>query len=256
MAGQVSDMLKRHPRILFFFGILCLVSVSDQSLAEENASNPLAAVNNTDIRFQSFDLDGSSSQQDLFVDGAYMLRDNLKLKYELHYNSTDATGTRHSDFEQAVLKLIYFPSEKKLNENWGLRTAVGLEWTVDLGDTAKGIGSGSDTLAPFGGVAFANLKTGLTLIPLVQHFASYNGNDVSMTAARLIALQPFAERYWAKLDLIVPYDWNRETFPATAEVQIGYNVNKQIAVYGDVLVGLGSDRAYDKGIGIGLRIKY
>ncbi len=248
--------MKRQTRTLLFAGILGLSSVSDQSLADENASNPLAAVNNTDIRLQAFDLNGSASKQDMFIDGAYMLRDNLKLKYELHYNSTDLTGTRYSEFEQAVLKLIYFPSERKLNETWGLRTAVGLEWTVDLGDTAKGIGSGSDTLAPFGGVAFANLKTGLTLIPLVQHFASYSGNDVSMTAARLIALQPFAEKYWAKLDLIVPYDWNSETFPATAEIQIGYNVNKKIAVYGDLLVGIGNDRPYDKGIGIGLRFKY
>ncbi len=222
----------------------------------ENASNPLAAVNNTDIRFQAFDL-GGADRQDAFIDGAFMLRDNLKMKYELHYNSTDVTGTRHTDFENAVLKAIYFPSEKKLNETWGMRTAVGLEWTMDLGDTAKGIGSGADTLAPFGGAAFANLKTGLTLIPLLQHFESYSGStDVRTTAARLIALQPFAEDYWAKLDLIIPYDWHNDTVPATAEIQIGYNVNKRIALYGDLLVGLGKDRPFDKGIGIGLRFKY
>ena len=224
--------------------------------AAENASNPLAAVNNTDIRYHFFDL-GGADLQDAFIDGAFMLRDNLKMKYELHYNSTDVTGTRHSDFEKAMLKAILFPSERKLNETWGMRTAVGLEWTLDLGDTAKGIGSGADTLAPFVGAAFVNFKTGLTLIPLLQHFESYNGStDVRTTAARLIALQPFAEKYWAKLDLIVPYDWHSDTVSATAEIQIGYNVNKKIAVYGDVLVGLGKDRQYDKGIGIGLRFKY
>lgn len=226
------------------------------AIAEENASNPLAAVNNTDIRYQAFDL-GGADRQDVFVDGAFMLRDNLKMKYELHYNSTDVTGTRHSEFERAVLKAIFFPSEMKLNETWGMRTAVGLEWTFDLGDTSKGIGSGADTLAPFGGAAFANLKTGLTVIPLLQHFESYSGStDVRTTAARLIALQPFAENYWAKLDLIIPYDWYNDTVSATAEIQVGLNVNKKFALYGDVLVGLGKDRSFDKGIGVGLRFKY
>ncbi len=236
--------------------LVVLALLSTQALADENASNPLAAVNNTDVRYQAFDL-GGSDRQDAFIDGAFMLRDNLKMKYELHYNSTDVTGTRQTGVEKAMLKAIYFPSEKQLNDTWGVRTAIGLEWTLDLGDTAKGIGSGADTLAPFGGAAFANLKTGLTLIPLLQHFESYNGStDVRMTAARLIALQPFAEKYWAKLDLIVPYDWHNDTVPATAEIQVGYNVNKKIALYGDVLVGLGKDRPFDKGIGIGLRFKY
>lgn len=224
--------------------------------ADENASNPLAAVSNTDLRYQAFDL-GGSDRHDVFIDGAFMVRDNLKMKYELHYNSTDVTGTRFSGFEKSVLKAIYFPSERKLNDTWGMRTAVGLEWTLDLGDTTQGIGSGADTLAPFGGAAFVNLKTGLTLIPLLQHFESYNGStDVRTTAARLIALQPFAEKYWAKLDLMIPYDWSNDTVPASAEIQIGYNLNKKIALYGDVLVGLGKDRAFDKGVGIGLRFKY
>lgn len=235
---------------------LALIMSAGLGFADENASNPLAATSNTDIRLQSFDLGGSADRQDLFIDGAFMLRDNLKIKYELHYNSTDATGTRYNGFEQALVKVIYFPSEKRLNDTWSMRTAIGIDWAVDLGDTAKGIGSGSDTLAPFGGAAFANTSTGLTLIPLIQHFESYNGNDVSMTAARLIALQPFAEKYWAKLDLIVPYDWVNDAVPATAEVQIGYNVSRKIAIYGDILVGLGNDRPYDSGVGLGLRFKF
>ncbi|MEQ9692615.1 hypothetical protein [Shimia sp. SDUM112013] len=227
------------------------------AVAEENASNPLAAVNNTDFRYQFRDLSGGVDRQSYFIDGAYMLRDDLKLKYELHYNSTDITGTREEDFEKVILKTIYFPSESVLNETWGMRTAIGLEWSLDLGDTAKGTGSGADTLAPFGGVAFANAKTGLTLIPLVQHFESYNGStDVSQTALRLIALQPFAQDYWAKLDLIVPYDWNNDTVAASAEIQIGYNVSRKLAVYGDLLVGLGHDRSFDSGLGVGLRVKY
>jgi hypothetical protein len=49
-----------------------------------NASNPLASVNNTDLRWQHFDL-GGSDRNDFYVDGAYMLTPKLKLKYELHY---------------------------------------------------------------------------------------------------------------------------------------------------------------------------
>ncbi len=138
--------------------------------AEENASNPLAAVNNMDIRYQYFDLEGGADRQDVFIDGAYMLRPDLKLKYELHYNSTNATGARFSGFEKTSLKLIYFPSQKPLNDTWTVKSALGLEWTLDFGDPDEGIGTGSDQIAPFGGFAFANTNTGLTLIPLVKHF--------------------------------------------------------------------------------------
>ena len=74
--------------------ILLLTSIGTAASAEENASNPLAAVNNTDIRYQAFDV-GNSDRQDAFIDGAYMLRDDLKLKYELRYVSTDVTGKTH-----------------------------------------------------------------------------------------------------------------------------------------------------------------
>lgn len=236
-------------------GVMILVG-AEPIRADENASNPLAAVNNTDLRYQQFDL-GSGTKHDVFVDGAYMFRPDLKFKYELHYNSTDITGTDQSDFEKLSFKLIHFPSQRTLASGWGMRTAIGLEWILDLGDTDTGIGPGADQLAPFAGVAFANPNTGLTLIPLVQHFASYSGRtDISQTALRLIALQPFARDYWAKLDLKAPYDWENATWPATAEIQIGYNINQKIALYGDLLVGLGSDRPFDQGFGLGLRFKY
>ena len=74
----------------------------------ENASNPLAAVSNTDIRAQYFDLDGPE-RYDYWVDGAYMLTPKLKLKYELHYWDTDVTGPSKSDWESLHLKPIYFP---------------------------------------------------------------------------------------------------------------------------------------------------
>ncbi len=234
-----------------------LLPMPSHALADENASNPLAAVNNTVLRYKFIDLGGSTDKQDAFIDGSYMIRPTFKLKYELHYNSTDVTGSREDGFEKINLKAIFFPYQTKLNDTWGMRTAVGLEWIYDDGDTDKGIGAGSDQLAPLAGVAFANLNTGLTLIPLVQHFESYNGDtDVSQTAMRLIALQPFGEGWWAKADFKVPYDWENSAWPASAEVQIGKNLNKSVALYTDLLLGVGSDRTFDQGIGVGLRFKY
>lgn len=239
------------------FGLLLAMAAIAGPAHAENASNPLAAVNNTDLRYQGFDLGGSTDRQDAFIDGAYMLRPDLKLKYELHYNATDVTGSRETGFEKASIKAIFFPSQGRVNDTWGYRTAAGLEWVKDLGDGEGGIGTGSDQLAPLAGVAFSNTQTGTTLIPLVQHFESYNGSsDISQTALRLIALQPFDGGYWLKGDIKAPYDWEAETWPATLEVQFGKNVSQGIAIYGDLLLGLGSDRPYDQGIGIGLRFNY
>ncbi len=186
-----------------------------------------------------------------------MLLPVLKLKYELHYKFTDITGSDENDFEKLVIKPIYFPFQTKLNDNWGLKGAVGFDLIVEFGNEDKGIGVGADQFAPLVGLAFAHLPSGLVLIPLAQHFMSYNGDtDVSLTAARLIALKPFGGGYWAKLDTKVPYDWENEGWPISAELQVGYNLGPSWAVYAEGLVGIGSDRTFDAGAGLGLRFKY
>ena len=60
-------------------------------LADENASNPLAAVKNTDVRAKYFDLD-HGNRKDYYIDGGTMFNPKLKLKYELHYWDTNSTG--------------------------------------------------------------------------------------------------------------------------------------------------------------------
>ena len=129
-------------------------------------------------------------------------------------------------------------------------------WIVDFDNDDKGIGVGADQIAPLVGVAFSKFSSGLVLIPLLQHFVSYNGEDVNQTSARLIALKPFGKGYWAKLDAKVPYDWENERWPISGEVQVGYNFGPSWALYVDGLIGVGSDRPYDAGIGLGLRFKY
>ena len=87
------------------------------SYGAENASNPLAAVNNTDVRWQYFDLGDSKERNDFYVaDGSYMLTPKLKLKYELHYWDTDVTGSSESDWESLHLKPIYFPKQGEWGE--------------------------------------------------------------------------------------------------------------------------------------------
>ena len=98
---------------------------------------------------------------------------------------------------------------------------------------------------------------GVTLIPLVQHFAEYNGDEVSTTAFRLIGLKPLPNKMWAKLDAKVPIDWEHDNaIPATAELQLGKSINKTVGIYLDGMLGVGSDRPYDWGLGTGIRFSY
>ncbi len=222
----------------------------------ENASNPLASVTNTDLRFQYLDLaDDRGRVNDFFVDGAFMVNPKLKIKYELHYWETNVTGTSQSGLETAVLKTIYFPKQGLLDNGTKYKVAIGLDLIVDFDNQDKGIGMGANQVGPFAGIALS-MPSGLTLIPLVQQFLSVSGEDVNITAARVIALQPLAKQRWLKADVIIPYDWEPDTIPAQAELQFGVNVNQQVALYVDGLVGVGHDRIFDWGVGVGLRVKY
>jgi len=228
----------------------------DLSGDSENASNPLAAVNNTDLRWQYSDLTADGTHlNEYFIDGALMLNPKLKFKYELHYWDTNISGTSHSDFESAVVKLIYFPREGMFTNNTKYRVAVGFDYVHDLGSPEEGIGFGAGQVGPFVGLALA-LDSGLTLIPLLQHFTSVSGVDVNTTAARLIAIQPLNPAWWLKLDAKIPYDWENKTIPADAEIQLGKNINEGFALYAEGKFGLGSDRIYDWGVGLGLRFNY
>ncbi len=223
--------------------------------AGENASNPLAKVRNTDLRWRRFELRDSSERDDYFIDGSFMATDELKIKYELHYWETDVTGRNEQDWESLSLKVIYFPKEGAWGA-WKYRLAVGLEWILDFDNQDKGIGAGADIIAPFAGVALLP-RPGTILVPLVQQFFSYEGDDVNTTGPRLIAIQNLPQDWWLKADVKAPIDWeNDNAIPATAELQVGKHLNKRLSLYVDGLVGIGNDRPYDYGGGIGLRVKY
>jgi hypothetical protein len=221
-----------------------------------NASNPLASVTNLDLRAQYFDLDGPE-RRDYYLDGAKMLTPELKFKYELHYWDTDVTGSSERDWESIHLKPIYLPQNMvgAMGE-WKYKVAFGAELIVDFGNDDKGIGSGSDQISAFTGIALAQGHT--VLIPLVQQYKEYSGPDVNTTAFRLIGLQSFPDSHmWAKLDAKAPVDWeNDNEIPASIELQIGKNFSPGFAAYAEGLAGVGGDRSYDWGAGLGLRFNY
>lgn len=222
---------------------------------QENASNPLSKGKNTDFRVQSLDTEAGTIN-DVFIDGAFMANDKLKIKYELHYWETNITGKSYDGFESGLLKAIYFIDEGK-TDTYGYRLALGLDWIIDLGDTDKGIGFDSDQVAPFVGYAMSFPKTKTMVIPLAQQYISYSGEDVNTTAARLIVLQPFGDGYWAKLDAKLPIEWeNDDAMPASMELQLGKNLNKRVALYTDFITGVGGDKVIDWGLGAGIRFKY
>ena len=221
----------------------------------ENASNPLAKVKNTDIRAQYFDNSDGSYRWDFWLaDGAFMATDKLKIKYEVHYWKTDITGFSENDLESVHLKGIYFPKSGILGE-WKYRLAVGVEWIKDFRNTDQGIGFGGDQIAPLIGVALVK-KPGWVFLPLVQHFLSYSGKDINQTAFRFIAIQTLPRNAWLKYDVKLTIDWENDAIPASAEAQLGKMYNNQFGLYTNVLVGLGGDRQFDWGVGVGVRFVY
>ena len=81
----------RHIPQWFGYALILTLVTGINHAHGENASNPLAVVNNTDVRLQYLDLGGSDRWDLWAADGAYML--TPKLKYELHYWYTDVTGS-------------------------------------------------------------------------------------------------------------------------------------------------------------------
>ena len=219
------------------------------------ASNPLSSASNLDFRLDYFDLDGSKDRIDISVRGATLLHPKVKLAFEVHYWSTDITGTTEDDWERVVIRPIYFIKDVKLSDRWGMRLATGVEFSFDAGNADKGIGSGSDQIAPLFGIAFNNRDSGLTLIPFVQQFLSYDGPSVNITAFRLIALQPLPDSMWLRLDTKLPFDWENDTVPASFEVELG-KMFEGWGVYGTGFVGIGGDRLYDWGVGAGVRFSF
>jgi hypothetical protein len=143
-----------------------------------------------------------------------------------------------------------------LSERFGLRLAVGAEWALDFGNDDKGIGVGSDVIAPLFGTAVMDKDWRTVYIPLVQHFESYESGTVSQTAFRLILLQPLPEGAWFKLDAKLPFDWENHEQPASSEFELGKMFWGNVGLYGKALAGIGGDRSFDWGTTAAVRISF
>ncbi len=81
-----------------------------------------------------------------------------------------------------------------------------------------------------------------TLIPLVQHDLSYDGNSVNQTSFRLIGMQKLPQQMWLKLDAKVPVDSQHdEAIPASVQLQWDKMFNARFGAFVDGLVGVGGD---------------
>ncbi|MCP4397906.1 MAG: hypothetical protein GY801_11500 [bacterium] len=80
--------------VLLSLALLTIFSMTTVQEADaDNASNPLANVRNTDLRWQYKDLGADARLNDMYLDGSWPLHPALKLKYEVHYWETDVTGS-------------------------------------------------------------------------------------------------------------------------------------------------------------------
>jgi hypothetical protein len=246
---------------LFYLSSIQLVAANDMSdegdVAEENASNPLSKTRNTDLRVQYYELDDKNDSERINYEfnGAVMATSQLKIKYEAHYWDTDITGRSEQGMEKVTLKGIYFGKDRR-SGSLEYRPAIGLELVKDFDNDDKGIGGGSDLISPFIGLSL-QFESGLVLVPLVQHFVEYSGDEVNTTAFRLIGIKAFDGGYWLKLDAKVPVDWeNDNEIPANAELQFGKMFNPAFGAYVDGFAGVGDDKPYVWGVGAGVRFVY
>ena len=220
------------------------------------ASNPLAAVNSIDLKWTYTSLtDPNSSRSDLYwIKGSYTFNRWAKLSYEINYQRTDITGSTQSDWQSVSLKPIFFVKQGQLGSG-KYRLATGFELILDADNCDKGIGRCTDLFSPLLGFAYMP-REGTTIVPLVQHFVELSGEDTNITGARLIVIQRLPRQYWMKLDLISPYDWDREQVAGTAEFEFGRMINPRFGLYASAIGGFGGNRRVDWGASLNVRLVY
>lgn len=222
----------------------------------ENASNPLSIVNYTDVRYhyQTGDIEDKNR---IFIDGALIATPKLKIKYDLSYSQTNRSGEDEADFEDFSIRPTYFGFDGKLSEKWYFRSAVGFEWTYDFGNDDKGIGTGSDSIGPLIGIGLANLETGYTAAATLQHIRSYNGSsDINASSLSITGVRQFRKAGWISSNIVITRDWEYEAWRSSLSLQAGYSFARGKAIYVDGMAGIGADRLFDVGAGLGLRFYY
>ncbi len=252
--------------MLIFACLVCIGQYGNVQAEGEDgadASNPTAAVNYTDIRYQTFDLGGSAPGDDrdrIAIEGAYVPTEEHKFTYELNYWDTDVTGSDESDFESFKGKYINL-KPGMLDNGLKYKRALGIEVIADLGDVDDGIGSGTDQIAPlFGAGWLLNEKD--FVITLVQYFHSVSedsgADKVRTTGPRLIWIHKFPQiQGWVKIDNKFSIDHeNDDKTSNVVELQFGKMFSPSFGMYVDYLNNNAGYQQYDDGIGVGIRMTY
>lgn len=265
--------MKGHRSRLFIFALLVGIGQVSHLHAQEgdaeasaggaNASDPTAAVNFNDIRYQTFDLYGDASDRErdqLSLEGAYVFSPEHKVTYELNYWDTDVTGSDESGLESLRGKYINL-KPGMLSGGLKYRRALGVELIKDLGDVDDGIGGGTDQIAPLFGYGWLPNERNF-VITLIQYFHSIDEDSgvdkVRKTGPRLIWIYKIPSiKGWFKLDNKFSIDHeNDDKSSNTMELQVGTMLSPTIGLYFDYLTNNAGVRSYDDGYGINLRMMY
>jgi len=237
--------------------VIPLQTAAQTSDSEEQsgsiASNPLASISKIDLIWE-YTKDRSTDTHDMSIEGSSLVHPNLRLDYELHYFITNNTGSTEQDFETLRIRPVYFFGHDKLNEDWNIKFGIGVEWRLDFSNSEKGIGTGSDQIAPTLGIQFASKRQGLYVTPLLKHFKSYNkANNVNKTEFRLVFDKVLQNEKWVKLDTRVTYDYKKDIIPAKVELEVGKMFTSHYGFFINGLSGLGGERPFDWGVNAGFR---
>lgn len=247
--------------VLFLLGNFFSTAIAGEGGAD--ASNPTASVNYNDIRYQAFDLTGTAAGRDrdrMALEGAYVPTEGHKFTYKLNYWDTNSTGQDESDFESLQVKYINL-KPGMLSGGTKYKRALGVEVIVDLGDVNKGIGSGTDQIAPLLGAGWL-LGERDFVVTLVQYFHSIdedaNAQKVRTTGPRLIWIHKLPKiQGWIKLDNKFSIDHeNDDKTSNVVELQLGKMLSPTLGIYFDYLNNNAGVRTYDDGIGVGIRHMY
>ncbi len=243
-----------------------LFGAFNTAIAEEggaDASNPTAAVNFNDLRYQAIDLAGAFAGRErdrMAVEGAYVPTEEHKFTYEINYWDTDVTGQDESDYESLRGKYINL-KPGMLSGGTKYKRALGVEVIVDQGSVNKGIGSGTDQIAPLYGAGWL-LSERNFVITLVQYFHSIsedtNAQEVRTTGPRLIWIHKLPHiKGWVKFDNKFSIDHeNDDKTSNVLEIQFGKMFSPDFGFYVDYLNNTAGYKQYDDGIGVGLRFMY
>ena len=236
---------------------------TDAAQGGADASDPTAAVNFNDIRYQTFDLYGDASDRErdrLALEGAYVISPEHKITYELNYWDTDVTGSDESGLESIGGKYINL-KPGMLSGGLKYRRALGVELIKDLGDVDDGIGGGADLVAPLFGYGWLPNERNF-VITLIQYFHSIDEDsgvdEVRKTGPRLIWIHKIpAIKGWVRLDNKFSIDHeNDDKSSNTVELQVGTMLSPTVGLYFDYLNNNAGTRSFDDGFGINLRMMY